>query len=148
MGEVTSHERAPSEEIANPMHLRISIFHALVVDAEAFLQFLVIASELFLFQSPIIPKDGDPSARRENTSKFAAPGDRIKPMKRLASSHKIRATVRQSRGFRGAIHAGEAGIRLQILFATLPHLLVWFDTEHRGSLFQHQLPHPPPSPSN
>src|SRR5205807_9696438 len=49
VGKVAKVEMISAEETADMIHLRVSILHALVVNAEAFEQFLVFTSEVFLF---------------------------------------------------------------------------------------------------
>ena len=100
VGKVAKVEMVPAEETADVIHLRVSILHALVVNAEAFEQFLVFTSEVFLFHPPVVPCDDDPAGGLQDAGKFASRGVWFEPVEGLASGDEVDAGIAERCGFR------------------------------------------------
>ena len=121
-------EMVAAEKTADMMHLRVSIFHALVVDAEAFEQLLVFPSEALLFHAPVIPGDDDPAGRLQDAEKFASRAVWFEPVEGLAGGDKVDAGIDERGGFGRALHAGEAVVGGEIFLAGPAHFGIWLDT--------------------
>src|SRR5260370_19568247 len=99
VGQVATVEIIMAEKTPDMMQLLIKIFHALVVDAEAFDQSLVFTSEALLLHAPVIPCDEHPASGLEDTDKFSARGVWLEPVKGLAGGDKIDAGIAKRGGF-------------------------------------------------
>src|SRR5581483_12527516 len=85
---------------------------------------------------PLVPDQHHPSSRLQNPAELRARGVRFEPVEGLAGSNEIETIGRQGRRFGAAGDAVEARFFRQYALARMPHLLVWFYSEHFAAMIQ------------
>src|SRR5437016_2727833 len=86
-----------------------------------------------------VPNGDDPALRPQNPPKLRPRFFRLEPVESLAGGHKIGARFGKRGGFRGALHADEAAIRLQMQLARFAHLAIRLHAEDGVAVLQKEL---------